>query len=430
MAYKLTETALATLAGVLLATSWSLALGATHAQTGAPEEKGRRQEKVRPELVASSEVMRKLASLGDNSSCFIGNPKIIHEGLGDWGKGHHYFKTRGPGGRDYTIKMAWMPDRKRAFFCGANHQVPHKYNDAWEYDLPSNTWVLLYVPDYNDVGGKVEDKKKLLVFDNGWLRSKNGGPAHLGHTWWGLTYDPQIKAALWYNAWPNYNLKVKLDAVGKTTADLYKGPPVWAFYPYEKKWKPVPTKKPWARNVFGGSLEFVPDLKGSLWQTGRNSWLLDPRTGTWTAAKSSKVSLSNSSMVCFDTHRKLMIGYVGSSKSQRTWQMPVRSDLSGEWKLTNDNADLPEAREANAFLYYDPVGKVALLYALKSNTIWAYEPEKTTWTKLAPKGPLGIPKKKRGRQVAYFDTARNVFVLIGADEAWCYRYRMVKAEKK
>jgi hypothetical protein len=25
--------------------------------------------------------------------------------------------------------------------------VPHKINDVWEYDLASNTWVLLWEPD-------------------------------------------------------------------------------------------------------------------------------------------------------------------------------------------------------------------------------------------------------------------------------------------
>lgn len=90
----------------------------------------------------------------------------------------------GPTGRDFTIKMAWMPDRKRAFFCGANHGSPHRLNDAWEYDLASNAWVLLYTPDYNDRGPITEYDKATLVLNDGWLRTRKGGPAHPGHTWW------------------------------------------------------------------------------------------------------------------------------------------------------------------------------------------------------------------------------------------------------
>jgi len=114
-----------------------------------------------------------------------------------------------------------MPDRKRAFFCGANHGSPHRFNDAWEYDLASNTWVLLYTPDYNDRGPITDYDKKTLVLDKGWLRTKKGGPAHPAHTWWGLTYDPKMRAALWYCAWPSYRLQAKLDAIGAKKEDLY-----------------------------------------------------------------------------------------------------------------------------------------------------------------------------------------------------------------
>src|SRR5690606_9070749 len=89
-----------------------------------------------------------LAGLGDNSAALLPPGKVV----GEFGRFAKEFKLdrNGPWGRDFTIKMAWMADRRRAFFCGANHGSPHRLNDAWEYDLPSNTWVLLYDPDYND----------------------------------------------------------------------------------------------------------------------------------------------------------------------------------------------------------------------------------------------------------------------------------------
>ena len=208
------------------------------------------EKKIDPVLKPKPAVVKAINGLGDNSACLLKDVTIIEE-LGDFAKGWHKMKTTGPCGRDFTIKMAWMEDRKRAFFCGANHGSPHRFNDAWEYDLPSNTWVLLYVPDYNDRGKVGEYDKKVLVIKDGWLRTKKGGPAHPAHTWWGLTYDPKLKGAVWYCAWPGYRLQAKLDAIKKTKADLYKGPPIWVFYPYEKKWEPMPTEKPWLRRLSG-----------------------------------------------------------------------------------------------------------------------------------------------------------------------------------
>ena len=134
-----------------------------------------------PALEPDTAVLAKLEALGDNSCCILDGTRII-EDLGDFAKGWHRMKETGPTGRDFTIKMVWMPDRKRAFFCGANHNSPHRFNDAWEYDLASNTWVLLYTPDYNDRGPITDDDKQTLVLQDGWLRTKKGGPAHPAHT--------------------------------------------------------------------------------------------------------------------------------------------------------------------------------------------------------------------------------------------------------
>jgi hypothetical protein len=184
--------------------------------------KGEETPAVEPVLPTDPAVLAAVDALGDNSACVLGDPTVRQE-LGDFAKGWHRMKEHGPGGRDYTIKMAWMPDRRRAFFCGANHGSPHRFNDAWEYDLAANTWVLLYVPDYNDRGAITDYDRQVLTLDNGWLRTRRGGPAHPAHTWWGLTYDPTIRAAIWYCAWPSYRLDAKLTAIGKTREDLYRG---------------------------------------------------------------------------------------------------------------------------------------------------------------------------------------------------------------
>lgn len=380
-------------------------------------------EPVEPALKPDPAVLSQLESLGDNSSCFIGNPEVI-EDLGDFAKGWHRMKETGPAGRDFTIKMAWMPDRKRAFFCGANHGSPHRFNDAWEYDLASNTWVLLYTPDYNDRGPITEYDKKTLVLKDGWLRTKKGGPAHPGHTWWGLTYDPEIQAAIWYCGWPGYRLEEKLNAIGKTKSVLYPGPPIWTFDLKSKKWKPMPTEKPWPRNAFGASLEYIPKLGGSLWQYRNNTWLLNSKKQTWKRLVADKASLTIESLVCYDPGRQLLIAHRGPRKGAkpRTWHMSLKGDSPEGWEQVLEAEGLPNGHDARSWMYFDPVGQAALLFERKTQQIWSYDPEETRWQKLSPEGPKPEFQPKE-RVLAYLDEARNVFVVIGYDKVWCYRYR-------
>ncbi len=386
--------------------------------------------KVEPALQADPAVAEALARLGDNSATLLGDPTVMEE-LGDFAKGWHQMKKQGPTGRDFTIKMAWMPDRKRAFFCGANHGSPHRFNDAWEYDLASNTWVLLYVPDYNDRGAITDYDKKVLTLDDGWLRTKKGGPAHPAHTWWGLTYDPTIRAAVWYCAWPGYRLNAKLEAIGKTKDDLYKGPPIWCFYPYEKKWKPMPTEQPWPRSRFGASLEYIPALGGSLWQHGDNGWLLDASKRTWTTMAGKGASLPIETLVAHDPGRKLLIAYRGpmKDKSYATWHNSLADGKPAGWvKQETKGDEFPTGHDARSFMYFDPVGKVVLLYDRGDKTIWSYDPGQVKWTKLAPDGPAP-PFGDRERVLGYMDPARNVFAVVGYDKVWCYRYKKSDAGK-
>lgn len=380
-------------------------------------------EKIEPALEPNQAGLARLAALEDNSSCLLGNPQVM-ENLGDWAEGWHRMKETGPVSRDFTIKMAWMPDRQRAFFCGANHGAPHRFNDAWEYDLASNSWVLLYKPDYNDAGKITDYDRKTLVFDQGWLRTTGGGPAHPAHTWWGLTYDPRMKAALWYCAWPGYRLDAKLEVVGKTRDDLYKGPPLWAFYPATKKWEPVPSQEPWPKTSFGASLEYIPELGGSLWQHHDGSWLFDSEKRSWQAYPGGGASLPIETLVCHDPTRKLMIAHRGEHRETppRTWHMALADGKPSDWVQVAESADLPNGHDARSFMYFDPVGKTPLLYERATKAIWSYDPDARKWTRLAPNGPAP-PFGERERTLAYLDPVRNVFVVIGYDDVWCYRYK-------
>ncbi|PCJ56794.1 MAG: hypothetical protein COA79_17730 [Planctomycetota bacterium] len=385
-----------------------------------------KEEIIKPELKAKPAILKMIAAMGDNSSIVLKDITVHEkEKLGDFAKGWHKMKITGPGSRNYCLKMAWMEDRKRAFFCGANHGSPTRFNDAWEYDLASNTWVMLYVPDYNDRDKITEYDKKVLVLKDGWLRTKKGGPAHPAHTWWGLTYDPNLKAAVWYCAWPGYRLKEKLDAIGAKKEDLYKGPPMWLFYTKTKKWEPMKTAKPWPKtNAYAASLEYIPELKGSLFQFRKQNFLLDVNTKSW-KNMSGTVGLPPESILCYDTSRKIIIAHRGPVKKNnpRTWHMSVKDGKIGSWEKVAEDKNLPNGHDARSFMYFDSIGKVAILYEKTTNLIWVYHPDTKKWEKMVPKGAPSPFIEKKNRSIGYYDVARNVFVIIGHKAVWCYRYK-------
>jgi hypothetical protein len=55
----------------------------------------------------------------------------------------------------------------------------------------------------------------------------------------------------------------------------------------------------------------------------------------------------------------------------------------------------------------------------KTNALWAYDPDKTAWTRLRSEGDDMPSGNKR---LAYFDPARNVLVIIQGTTIWAYRY--------
>jgi hypothetical protein len=101
--------------------------------------------KIDPPLDPQPAIADTLAALKPNHGVRLGKADVVGE-FNATARKYDLDKT-GPRARDFTLKMCWAPDRTRALYCGANHGVPHRLNDVWEFDLPSLTWVLLYAPD-------------------------------------------------------------------------------------------------------------------------------------------------------------------------------------------------------------------------------------------------------------------------------------------
>ena len=158
-----------------LALIGSLDPGASRAAADSPPSP------VEPKLDPKPAVLQKLAALKPNQATLLGKADVVGE-FNETARKYDLHRT-GPKGRDFTIKMCWAPERKRALFCGANHGVPHRLNDVWEFDLPSLTWAMLYAPDlprgYGDLGKDTSD----CEFRDGVLVTKRGGPAVIAQTW-------------------------------------------------------------------------------------------------------------------------------------------------------------------------------------------------------------------------------------------------------
>ena len=384
-----------------------------------------------PRLNPKPEIVARIGALKPNESALLGDATVIGD-FNDTARQFNLHQT-GPRARDFTLKMCWAPDRNRVLFCGANHGVPHRLNDVWEFDLPSLSWILLYAPDlprgYTDLGKDTSD----VEFRDGILYTRRGGPAVIAHTWWGLTYDPIHKRLLFMNTWVTQR-KQAVIKLGGDPADLYEGPPLWAFSPGEKQWQPFKARMPYPRPIFGGMLEFVPELGGSIWHANnwqlRATWLHDYETGEWRDLKAN----GDPDVFQSQSPRPEQIGYYDPKRQllivQRHHDTHHYEVKKNSWTkvLTGDPDDgrTPYGHDARSVFYHDSVSGHGMLVQFQTNTIWVYDPDKISWTRQTPKGDAMPTGRKR---LAYVDSAMNVVVVIEGTRIWAYRYRDVAAHK-
>ncbi len=387
---------------------------------------------VEPALEPDPAVMERLDGLGERSAVVL--PPI--NTVGEWNEVTRRFRMEqtGPQGRDYCIKAVWMPDRERAFFCGANHGSPHRLNDAWEYDLPSNTWVLLFAPDPNNARGVMEVKTFTYKGADGeeketaFVQTERGGPTHYGHTWWGLAYDPEMRAALWMNVAIGGSAHAYVREQVGEDGEAYSGPALWAFYPYERRWAPVLTDPPRPRTIYAGAMEYVPEHGGAFWYmaqwNGQGMWVYQHESNTWRDLKPNDgANLYHNTetpraeaVMAYDEANKVVVAVFGKNTyhydvEANTWSRVI----AGE----DDDDSLPSGHDARTPFGYDPAAGVCLLYSAQTpDHMWSYSVTERAWTKHEVDGPAGPSR----RLIGYHDPARNVFVVNAGATTWCYRH--------
>jgi len=409
---------------------WTALLPAVLLATGVAGAGEQKPEKVTPVLAPNARVPGLINSLGEGASANL--PAI--KAVGDINAVARKYRMdrNGPCGRNYCIKMMWMPERKRAIFCGANHGVPHRLNDVWEYDLAANTWVCLYGPDLSK-GNKMSGWADTEVKD-GVLRTRRGGPAIIGHQWWQLDYDPELKAMLFLSSWSMAPKEVK----AKMYPQNKHKPPLWAFYPEKKKWEPITTKKPAPRTGIAVYFQYVPALKKTAyvdagWRIG-GMWLYDSMENSWKKlhggegfkAKNNPGTPGGDGVMVYCPDRKLLIGCTRAGRKKPGGRTVHYDVAKNEWKPAASGADTPGGHTSFTPCGYDSVAKMMFLYDQKAKVFWGYDPGKKKWSKITPKGPP--PPPGRGKVIGYYDPERNVFVLNQASRVWVYRHK--RAEKK
>lgn len=370
-------------------------------------------------------VLSLLKALPPNHGVILGSATVLGE-FNQTALNYRLDET-GPQRRDYSLKMVWAPERRRALFAGANHGRPHRLNDVWEFDLAAMAWILLYAPDnprgYRTLGNDYTD----VEFREGILITRRGGPAVIGHTWSGLTYDPVRQQMLYMNTWVTDQANAVRELGGNPEL-LYKGPPLWAFSPSARRWQPLKSEPPGPRAPFGAMLEYVAELDGAIWHMNnwqmRSTWLYQGDLRRWMNLKAnfetkdfSAEAPSRELVGYYDPRRKLLVARQGRGTyhfdiPSRVWTKVGESDST--------STPVPEGHDARTVFYFHPSSGHGLLVDFKLKAIWAYDPDSVHWSLQTPRGD---PMPDGARMLAYVDLEQNVLVVIDDLRVWAYRYR-------
>ena len=333
-----------------------------------------------PELPPDDAVVTALDALPAGESVRLPAFTVIGEGL----DAHESFATRGPGIRDFCNKWVWAEDRQRALYAGGNHGVPHKFNDLWEYDLESNTWVMLHAPD-PDVSPS--------------------------HTWWGLTYDQARAQVLW----------MAPATPGAWDQGGYEGPPLRSYDTQSQSgWELVMTPPPHIRVSLGAALEYIPNRDVMLFHS--NQWngsglqQYDPVAGTWTELiPQADLYFDNpdappaEAIVTYNSVQDVLVGFLGRSVyvydfDDNLWTRVLQNVADDEINITDSRAGSD----------YDPFSD--LHFVLVDGGLFAYDVASNSFDAIDVEAPPDFG-------MVYFDREHGVLVAYDETEShFVYRH--------
>ncbi len=381
---------------------------------------------VEPALADDPAIIARLRALPPGHGVLLGEARMVGD-FNDTARRFNLHQT-GPRERDYSLKMAWAPQRGRALFAGANHGQPHRLNDVWEFDLGALAWILLYPPDLPRGGADLGEDASDVVVRDGVLQTRRGGPAIVGHTWWGLTWDAGRERLLWMNVWVAKPEKL-IEQLGGDPSTRYKGLPLWSFDPQRGQWELLRSGETAPRAMFGGLLEYIEPLGGSVWHANnwqsRGTWVLgnDDRN-PWQdlAANAGAGDFDEQSpgaelVGYFDPRRKVLV----TQRGRATFHFDVASSTWARVRNEGEDSEaVPDGHDARTAFVHDPVSGEGLLVDLRNNgALWAYQPDSHLWRRVEVKGDA-LPEGRR--RLVYFDVEHGVLVVIHDRRVWAYRH--------
>jgi hypothetical protein len=413
-----------------------------------------------------------LAKLGDRASAVL--PAVNVE-AGDLTL--YNMNARGPGQRDYCNKMPYAATRRTALYAGGNHQVPHRMNDVWEYHLGSNTWHLLYAPDGGNAGNHkgayfltsrtlVRDPDKVLsdkekeqieayrqwwnehvVFEDGHLATRQGGPIMPAHTWDAFCYDDRTGRLHWgMGVNPAGQLSTHAYFTGTSVEQLEQAAdptytPMWMFDPQKRKWIHYRTTGPRAAlRGMGASMVWLPDVGQSIWYVAAQNvspaayemWKFDAVADKWTELKPNrgksidtlatkdKVAPMSEQQAAYSPRHKKIVAVL----KHDTYVYDVADD---HWEKVKTDERI-FGHDAHSVFAYDDKSDVFLLAFPpdgrgKELRLAAFSLETGEWELIEPNGP-GVPQTMYGGYMGYYDPQHNALVIHGryGNQAWVYRH--------
>ena len=374
-------------------------------------------------LPVDEALLKQIAELPHNS--WMKLPPVKTAGDLSWLSLGSDYRRQGPRIRDYCNKIVWAPERETALYCGAGHNI-HLYNDVWEYDLASNTWICLFAPDPIAHRKRDEDwYQENVVLRDGVIRTPRNAPLRPAHTWWGLCYDNDRRRLVFWDAhkgllFTNRKLiasALSIDPQAPVLRGSGSGPGeawVFEFDPSSKKWMDVLREVPKAYE--SSQLEYLSKHK-TLWLHSGRTYLLDSKRKGW---KSHKIGfISNGAVSAYDSESDMVVLVVASKTL-------VYDCTNHTWTVTVENG--PDTiRIPHGTFCYDSGAKKFVLFTNSKvqnelhtrSRMWLYDLQGKTWTDPKPAG--GCPQL--GGVAGYYDVARNVTVVYSNSETWVYRGR-------
>ncbi|MCK6470938.1 MAG: hypothetical protein L6R28_04250 [Planctomycetes bacterium] len=383
------------------------------------------------EPAPDEELLARIAALPDNT--WLKLPPV--KTTGDMGVLGPDYKRTGPTVRDYSNKMVWAPERKRALYMGGGHNT-HPHNDVWEYDLPSNTWICLYGADPLPPSFKRPDDdekiatwfKENLAYKDGFVRTLRGAPVRPTHTWWALAYDSDKRRLLFVDAhkalWMHnkdlfvkvFNLDPKdpiMDGAGSGGGVAW----LFSFHPETREWKEV---RKVTKGYEGSCLEYLPDSE-TVWWNSHKTYHLDAAKGEWVDYGTKPSCGVNHGHTAYEPETRKIVAIVGAE----TWAFDVNTS---QWTRMKENGPCMARIPLSTFCYDSVARKFVLYTALGVNgkpaepSLWLYDLAKNEWTNPKPQGEVPTV----GNIAGYYDVARNVTVIYSNAATWVFRCKNAK----